>query len=71
VSIDNDWIIKVTDAALKPNKPVTKATADRMKDLLKGRISEQQLRAKELAEIAKELIIDMAIPAKPSDMENQ
>jgi hypothetical protein len=71
MSIDNDRFTTLVDAALKSNKLVTETASNRIKDLLKGRISEQPLRTKELGEIANELISDMTTPAKPSAKENQ
>ncbi len=63
MSKDEDWINKRVSEAKKAHAPVTDGAATRMKELLNGQISERQLRATELADIAKALIVDMASPA--------
>lgn len=73
MSKDKDWIDARFEDARKAYPTVTDDAATRLKELLKGQLSEQQLRPKELAETARVLIADMAAPAAPKteiDYEN-
>ncbi len=62
---DEAWIDERVSKAKKAHPTVTDSTATRMTELLKGQISERQLRATELTKIANDLIADMAEPAPP------
>ena len=62
---DEDWIDDRVSKAKQVHPPVTDSAATRMKGLLKGQMSERQLRATELAKIANDLIADVADPAPP------
>lgn len=63
---EEDWIDKRLSEARRVRKAaVTDAVAIRMTRLLKGKLGEAPLTAKELAETAKALIADMATPDVP------
>lgn len=60
MSNSDDWISKRVEEAQKTHASVTVATAIRIKQLLKGQLSERQLRSPELTITAKTLIADMS-----------
>ena len=63
---EQDWIDKRLGEARRAQEPtVTDAVTIRMTDLVKGKLGEMPLTAKELAETAKVLVADMATPVAP------
>lgn len=65
MSNGDDWIQKRIVEAQKAHPSITDAAATRMKQLLRGQLSERQLRSTELTSTAKKLIADMSIPVSP------
>ncbi len=61
----DDWVSKLVEKAQKAHPSVTEAAATRMKELLKGQLSDRQLRSTELTSTAKALISDMSALAIP------
>ena len=67
----DDWIDKRLSEAQGVRKPaVTDAVATRITILLKGKLGEAPLTAKELADTAKGLLDDMAPPVAPEQQGN-
>ncbi len=71
---EGDWIDKrLSEARAAPQASVSDAVAIRITRLLKGKLGEAPLTAKEVADTAKTLIGDMATPVTPevpADHEN-
>ena len=65
MSNGDDWIPKRVEEAQRAHPSVTDAAATRIKRLLRGQLSERQLRSTELTSTAKTLIADMSIPVSP------
>lgn len=65
MSNSDDWISKRVEEAQKKHASVTDATVTRIKQLLRGQLSERHLRSPELTTIAKTLIVDMSILNPP------
>lgn len=58
--MSDDWIQKRVDAALAANKLVNEQVGDELKQLLKGKLSESELRPKELAEVSNSILTIIA-----------
>ena len=66
-----DWIDKRIGEARRAQQPtVTDAVAIRITTLLKGKLGDAPLTAKELADTAKALFDDMALPVAPEVQPN-
>jgi hypothetical protein len=65
MSNGDDWISKRVEEAQRAHPSVTDAAATRMKQLLRGQLSERQLRSIELTSTAKTLISDMSTLPPP------
>ena len=64
MSNDDHWIVTRVSEAQKHQTLVTEAVLARVRDLLKGELSDGQLTSAGLTSVASELIADM-VPAPP------
>lgn len=67
MSTDDHWIrTRITEARTQ-HPLVTEAVSSQMAEILKGRLSEQQLAQKDLAKLANDLIADMVLDPPKTD----
>ncbi len=64
MSNESFWSAMRVTEAMKTHPSVTEAVAERMKELLRSKLSERPLSATEQAESAKALLAEMVAPAK-------
>mgnify|MGYP001585529363 CR=1 FL=1 len=65
MSSGEDWISIRVEEAQKTHTSVTDSAVTRMKQLLRGPLSERQLKSTELTTTAKALLADMSAPVTP------